>query len=296
MKYEKIEEISIPSNATVSVKEMGNIIEITYNSNYNSKPQTIKLSSKEYLVIRTGEVKEYERKAKNRSQSIESMQKTMNKIKELVQTNITDAKKVRWCTLTYANNMKDAKQLYNDFRKFNQRFQRYLKNRSVSKAEYICVIEPQERGAWHCHVLYIFKENAPYISNKCFSQIWGKGFTKITKIENVTNVAIYLMAYLSDWEIPLETKDMYIEKDVKEVVVKGEKKAFIKGRRLILYPSGINIVRHSRGVKYPEVKRMNVQEAEKLIANKIKTYQTSFKLSNECGYTTTIIKNEYRKI
>lgn len=295
MKYQRLPyETGIPGDCTVTVKEMGNITEVTYNKNRNRFPQVIKLSKENYLVTKTGEIKEYEQKEKtSRMQSIDSMRKTMRRIKELVQTNITDPTKVRWCTLTYANNMQNTKQLYDDFRKFNQKFQRYIKSTYGYKAEYIMVAEPQGRGAWHSHVLYIFPQRAPYISNRFFQELWGHGFTKITKVDNIENIAMYLVAYLSDMEIPSDAEDYFDEDDVKRVSSSGENKAILKGKRLSMYPSGMNIVRHSKGVKYPKSYRLPYEELPNVVGNKKLKYHTAYRLYNDQDYETVIIKDEY---
>ena len=68
----------------------------------------------------------------------------MKRIKELIQTNVTDISRVRWCTLTYKENMKSTERLYNDFRKFNQRLKTYLKSRKIENVEYIMIAT----GAW----------------------------------------------------------------------------------------------------------------------------------------------------
>ena len=293
LKYEKLhDDFHIPDNAIVTVKEMGNILEITYNSNRNSRAQIIKLNAEEYYVLKTGEIKQYIKKSENRANNIDSVRKTMKRIKELIQTNVTDISRVRWCTLTYKENMKSTERLYNDFRKFNQRLKTYLKSRKIENVEYIMIAEPQERGAWHCHVIYIFEKKAPYISNNEFSKIWGHGYTKITKLDNVENIAVYLMAYLSDIEIPIEEQERFYKSEVKEVEINGTKKAFLKGMRLSLYPKGMNIIRHSRGIKYPEAKRMRLKDANQLIKGKSLTYHTTYRLSNQNGYTMTIDKKE----
>ena len=57
-------------------------------------------------------------------------------------------------------------------------------------AEYICMMEPQGRGAWHCHLLYIFDlVKAPYIANKTLSDLWGLAL-QISKLDNVDNVEL----------------------------------------------------------------------------------------------------------
>lgn len=296
MKYKKLDvnKVYVPNDIYVSVKEMGNVVEVVYNSNRNSKPQVLKLNEKEYLHLKSGEIKEYQKKSENRSECIESVRKTMKKVKDLIQTNVTDVSKVRWCTLTYKENQKDTKVLYDDFRKFNQRFQHYINKEFDQSAEYIAVAEPQGRGAWHMHVLYIFPEKAPYIANDQFSKIWNLGFTSIKKLDGVTNIAVYLMAYLSDMEIDESNKKLFDEKDINEVEIDGSKKCFVKGARLSMYPAGFNIIRHSRGIKYPKVKRMSNEDAMKLVEDKELNYHVAYNLSNDEGYSTVIDRKEFK--
>ena len=103
MQYEKLrpEDIFISADDIVTVTHMGNITEISYMTKHNSQPKAIKVSGDEYVVVDTGEVKKYAKKSENRSQSENSIRKTMRRIRELIQTNVTDPKKVRWITLTY---------------------------------------------------------------------------------------------------------------------------------------------------------------------------------------------------
>ena len=107
--------------------------------------------------------------------------KTLTKIagRHGINANLTEPEKALWVTLTYAENMRDAKQLYEDFRRFWQRFRYYLDKHKHPTAEYITAAEPQARGAWHLHCLFLFfPEKAPFIPNSDMAQIWRHGFTK----------------------------------------------------------------------------------------------------------------------
>lgn len=297
MKYEKVSQtINIKDDEFVTVKEMGNLTEVKYNSNPNTEPRTIKLSKEEFLVKSTGEIKEYETYAKDKSECIGSVRKSMKRIRELINSNVVEPSYVRWCCLTYKDNVQDREKVYQDFRKFNQRFKYYLQKKGLPIPEFIDILEPQGRGSFHHHLLYIWNEKAPYIPNADFERLWGHGFTKVQKIDGITNVAAYLTAYLSDMELP-EDKWEYLkyfdESEVKEMVINGERKAFVKGQRLKLYPSNMNIVRHSKGIKYPEVQKMPLREAKKRVCDKVLTYHTTYKLSNEQGYSTIIDRKEY---
>ena len=48
-------------------------------------------------------------------------------------------------------------------------------------------MKPQARGAWHCHLLYIWDKKAPYVANKTLRDIWQQGFVKIKKLDDVDN-------------------------------------------------------------------------------------------------------------
>lgn len=281
----------------VTVKEMGALTEVTYNKNKNTKAHVLKISNEEYVHLGTGEVKEFQHKAIVRSESPHSVRRTMHRIRELITTNIVDPHKARFCTLTYRELMTNRDQLYQDFRKFNQRFQRYLLRNNMEKAEYISIAEPQGRGAWHLHCIYIWENKAPFIPNDTFADIWGHGFTKIRALDNIDNVASYLVAYLSDMELPEEYTHFYYDRELRYVEIEGKKKSFVKGQRLGMYPSGFNIVRHSKGIKYPNSREMPLEDAMQLVKGKKETYHAAYRLSDETsGYETVIIKNEYKNI
>ncbi len=299
MKFEKIKnkEIQLKKNTMVTVTEMGLVTEIQYMSRRNQRAHTIRVSAEKYVNLATGELRHYKKKPETRIESENSVRKTMRRIRELVQTNIIDHKKVRWVTLTYAENMTDGKRLYEDFRRFNQRFTYELHKSEIPKPSYIAVAEPQQRGAWHLHVLFIWKNRpAPYIKNDDLARIWGHGFTKITALKD-ENIANYLLAYLSDLDIPENVNEFYPEgsKGVKTVSTEsGQPKRIVKGLRLNLYPSHFNIVRHSRDIRKPVKRRMPYDDALKLVADKELTYEASFRLSDGKGFKTVINRKTYK--
>lgn len=296
MKYEKLiaGDVCISDNDTVTVTRMGKVTEIQYMSCHNSKARTIKVSADEYVVVDTGEVREYAKKAENRSQSESSIRKTMRRIRELVQTNVTDPKKVRWVTLTYQENMTDTRQLYEDFKKFNQRFTYYLGNRGIAKPSYISVAEPQGRGAWHLHILYIWKNgNAPYIKNDEFAEIWGHGFTKVKALKDTDNIANYLLCYLTDFEIPEESREFIPEDMLKEVAAGQGRKSIVKGGRLNMYPANFNIIRHSQDIKYPEKVKMPYGKALRVVQGKELKYESTFLMTDGEDFESIVDRKEY---
>lgn len=290
-----------PSDAWATVTEAGNIVKVTLSSHHNLK-QTIQLleGGDEYIVISSGEVKEVEHK-ETRAQNMASVRTTFQKLSMLINANTSDPTKCRFVTLTYAENMQDTRQLYTDFVLFVKRFRYFCEQQKYGKVEYIAVVEPQQRGAWHLHVILIFKRKAPFIANDTLKDLWGLGFVHVRSIDNVDNVGAYLCAYLTDLELPdCDSKDMELLENaftITEHEVDGKKKRFIKGGRLHLYPAGMNIYRCSRGVKRPIVRKMKLGEAEKLTGDMVKTYEKTVELSNpEADFETTIYTQYFNKI
>lgn len=303
IEFEKMSQIP-PKNPNLPVKvtEMGNVIEVQYMSRRNCK-QTIQMlpGGKEFIVLSTGEIKDVEHHT-TRKDNKKGLYKTFANARGMINANVTDVSKVRWCTLTYKENMTDPKQLYQDFQQFNQRFQYYCKIKGYSKPEYIVMMEPQGRGAWHAHLLYIWQDmKAPYIANQEFREMWGHGFVKIKKLDNVDNVGAYLTAYLGDMELDEIGIDKADGKQCKivEVDENGEKvkKAIVKGARLDLYPANFNMLRYSRGCKKPIEEMLYQDEAEKKVLGATKTFESAVQLTDtENDFNCVIIKEQYNKI
>ena len=268
------------------VTRMGNITEVQYISHHNCKVNNLKMDKDHYVTLKDGVQHDYKH-TENRSEGAGSLRKTFYKMRSLINFAVKDVANVRWITLTYAENMTDTKQLYTDFRDFNKRFKRFCKASGFDIPEYIVMMEPQARGAWHAHLLYIFPTRAPFIPNETLARIWAHGFVKIKKLDNVDNVGAYLTAYMTDLVIS--------EEDYKNGNVK---KAIKKGARLHLYPTGMQIFRHSRGIKEPEPEWMEQEEAEAAVKGMAETYRKTVHLQSDDGfdmYVETVYYNRIRK-
>ena len=258
MNFQTLSDYMILPRDIVSVKKMNNIYELCYVEHRNTEPKIKKLNNDSYLVLSTGEVKQCNH-IENRSESKMQVAQSLKRLRDYINTNVIEPDNCKWITLTYKENMTDTKRLYIDFKNFIKRFKYYY-----GKFEYIACMEPQGRGAWHCHLIAIFDKKAPYIPNKDLQKIWSFGFTKTKKLNNVDNIGAYITAYLGD----IEYNDKNIEEisklsknniklDIKEVSdIEGVKlktpKKFIKGGRLYLYPPHFNLYRISKGIKKPE--------------------------------------------
>ena len=308
IEFQKLDQIpSKNPNLPVKVTTMGNVVEVQYMSRRNSK-QTVQMlpGGEQFVICSTGEVKDIEHH-KTRKDNKKGLYKTFANARGVINANVTDVTKVRWCTLTYAENMTDTKRLYEDFKKFNMRFQWYCKQHGYSKPEYIVMMEPQGRGAWHAHLLYIWQDmKAPYIPNEEFRALWGHGFVRIKKLDNVDNVGAYLTAYLGDMELS-EISAADFEKvskgaTVKQVEVEDEDgnkvtKAVLKGARLNLYPSDFKMLRCSKGVKRPVEEMMSQEEANKKVLGATKTFESAIKLTDlENEFESVIIREQYNRL
>ena len=119
-------------------------------------------------------------------------------------------------------------------------------------------------GAWHSHLLLRFNDiDKVYIENEKMRNLWGHGFVTVRSLKDVDNIGAYLSAYLSDVELTDENIIRAFEnQDTINIVareVEGKEKKFIKGGRLHLYPSGMNLYRKSKGIKFPERKRFFIK-------------------------------------
>lgn len=304
MEVKKIDDLEVPKESLVRVKEMGNVTEVMWSNSYFSKCNIVKLSKDAYLDMRDGEIKEFKH-IENRACDLKSISKSLGRLRDYLNTNITDVSKCRWVTLTYAENMTDTERLYADFKKFNMRLKYYLKR----PYEYIVAMEPQGRGAWHAHLVLIFKDKAPYIPNEDMARVWGHGFTTTKKLDDVDNVGAYLTAYLGDMDIEEINNDTVTfdqavkmcKHQVKEIEYEenGEhkKKAYIKGARLYLYPPQFNLYRCSKGIKKPIVTYQPEEMAQKKVSAATLTYQKTIQLSDaENDFEKTINYRYYNSL
>ena len=108
MIIEKLAECPPKNGSLLKVTEMGNIVELQYMSRRNSK-QTIQMlpGMENYVELSTGEVKPVKKNDTRASQE-KSLARTFATVRGLINTNVTDVSKVRWITLTYAENMTDT--------------------------------------------------------------------------------------------------------------------------------------------------------------------------------------------
>ena len=232
----------------------GGIVERLIVEGLNRECHALKLDRDHWLDVESGEIREYEH-GSTRADAVASLRRTFRNVRALINANCADVEKVRWITLTYAENMTDTERLYRDFHAFWKRFKRRWPG-----CEYIIVVEPQKRGAWHVHMLAIWPDGVtPFVPNDKLRECWGHGFVKVTALDGIDNVGAYLSAYLGD--VVLDAGESPNDGEVK-TCRDGTSKRVKKGGRLSMYPTGMQICRHSRGVRQPE--QFWVEDAETL--------------------------------
>jgi hypothetical protein len=285
--------ITLKDHQQVKVTEMGNITEISFAEKRSKGGYITKLNDDYYMDNRTGEVKEVQH-IQNRAQDLDNVRKSFKALRDLINANVTDVSACRWVTLTYAENMQDPKKLRFDNENCIKRLRKIF-----GHFEYITIAEPQGRGAWHLHCIYIFNGKAPYMANDVVASCWKKGFVTVKRLDDVDNVGAYLTAYLCDVELPEGdcTAGDYKEVDVKDEHGNITKKRYLKGGRLHLYPPKFNIYRKSKGIVDPQVSFMSYEMAkEKVSSAKLTFSQTLCLEDDEANFKNTLHCEFYNSI
>lgn len=240
-----------------------------------------KLSKDSYLVLSTGEVRQYKRQEKKGG---ESLRKTMERLRGLIRCNFhSNYQNECFLTLTYKENMTDSRRLYTDWDAFYKRLKRAYKEHNF---EYISVAEPQERGAWHLHILLKDADGKKlWIGKDKLTALWGHGMTQIERIK-CNDVGAYFVTYFTcvqahKWDIG-ETKGARTH---------GQKKA----DRLHLYPAGFNFYRASRGLERPVKMECNTEQLNEAFPSLIKSRSYDI-ISEDTGEILNQIQRQTRKM
>lgn len=129
-----------------------------------------------------------------------SVNRAKFRIKRLVNAN---PQLNKFLTLTFAENLTDLSKTNPMFHNFIKRVKHKYKN-----FQYLAVPEFQKRGAVHYHLFC----NLPYVDVKKFSRIWDHGYIDLKRIDDVSDMGLYMCKYLS--------KEMFNER------TSGKKKFF----------------------------------------------------------------------
>lgn len=270
-------QINIDNQAFVKISRQGNdYLEITHTM--REQQGTVKKIDKDnYLVIKTGEVKSYN-KDKEKTKTNDNLKKTFARLRELIRNNFSkNSKNQLFITLTYKENMTDEKRLMKDFENFYKRLKRYMKGH---KLDYLAVAEPQGRGAWHFHLMLKSDQEELYIDNIEMERLWRQGYTQTERLKS-NDVGSYYVAYFTD--ILEENKN------------KNDKKR-IKGSRLQYYPKGFRFYRKSKGIVEPK-ENIEYYDIEKLEKNGYeKVFEKGYEIVIEDKQTTHIVNRIKKEV
>lgn len=232
----------------------GRNVEFTQISNSKNNIKWRKLKNNIYVDTETGEFIEKCKSdlKKYKNFNLKSIKQSIKYIRRVINCNFFGDFNERFITLTYADNMQDANILYKDFEKFIKRVKYFLRDNNL---KYINIVEPQGRGAWHCHLL-LKSDNIAFLTDKICYNLWGKGVTYSSALENIDNVGAYLSAYLTN------TKDK-------------------KGARLYMYKQNLKIMRCSRNCLKPVKEKISYYDFKKKFKNLKLNYIDSYAIFNK---------------
>ena len=129
-----------------------------------------------------------------------SLRRAKKNLRRLINANVGQYGKeftAKFLTLTFKDNVKDLDKANYEFKKFIQRLNYYCFGTKKANLRYTTVIEFQKRGVIHYHVIIY---NMPYIKANDIANVWGNGFIKINRIDDVGNVGAYVAEYLGQVE------------------------------------------------------------------------------------------------
>ena len=135
-----------------------------------------------------------EQKDKNREVSL---MRARRELRRIVNANVNrwgNDVTCKFVTLTFRDNIKDLDMANYEFKKFIQRLNYEIYGKKCSYLKYTVVPEFQKRGAVHYHVIFY---NLPYTKADVIEKVWGNGFIKINKIDDIKNVGAYVCKYLT---------------------------------------------------------------------------------------------------
>lgn len=118
-------------------------------------------------------------------------------LRRIINSNVNsygDEFTTKFVTLTFKENITDLKSANYEFKKFMKRLNYHMFGSKKANIKYSVVPEFQKRGAVHYHVVFY---NLPYLKADDLAEIWGHGFIKINKIDNVDNVGAYVCKYMT---------------------------------------------------------------------------------------------------
>ena len=257
-----IENFTPADNALTHVIISGNVIELrVMERSYDNLKHIQRVNRNEYLDTRTGEVKEYQHREQNRTRN---MNRSFERLRQLINTNFIGEINERHITLTYAEKMTDFDKASIDFKRFWEKLHYHYPD-----LEFIRIIEPQHTGSWHIHALLKSKTYANLsIPHSQIENLWGHGFIRKTTTIGCDNVGAYFTALLKNLDV--------FENDSKK---KSDYKHVVKNARLQFYPPNKRFYGYSKGIIQPTRFKTSYKDALRFVDEKNLTYASTTEIN-----------------
>ncbi|HBM98005.1 MAG TPA: hypothetical protein DD413_01125 [Ruminococcus sp.] len=257
----KVPTAVIPDDKLSKVYLSPNIIEAVTVDKRSCNIRKFKRVGKNACVnMSTGEYIEFS-KNENLQSKQAHFKKAANDLRRIINLNFIGDCSEKFITLTYCNRMEDYNNASEDFKKFWSLFKYRYPN-----CEYIRILEPQESGSWHIHVLIKDKTKKNfYVKHEVLSSLWGHGKVWIKNLPFSENFGAYFCAQFNSTDNSNE-----------------ESKAIQKGKRIDYYPSNFKFYTCSKGIEKPKPIVMSHGELKRLVNYQEPCY----------AYTNTIADND----
>lgn len=192
----------------------GNVVEV-YRYGLPVRTGKDKTSFERRGTQRALETSEEVVKMKEDKSLTNTLRRTRNTLRRLINANTGKwNEREKFFTLTFKENVTDHEKANAEFRSFIKRLN-YKIFKKESGLKYVCVVERQERGALHYHIVLF---NMPFMPVGDLAEIWGHGFVRINAIDDVDNLGAYVVKYIE--------KTMYEMQEKKSAKVKDKKLYF----------------------------------------------------------------------
>ncbi len=240
--------LAIDTDKMVKVIQTQNITEIIAIKNpSNNLANYRKLNKHECINLSNGELVHF--KSKTRQQNSQSLNRSFQTLRRIINDNFWGEDSERHIVLTYANFISDYHQVCHDFKKFWARFKHHYPS-----CEYIRILEPQQSGRWHIHLLVKSVIAPLYIHFKHLRKLWGYGRVRVERFPFATNYGAYFCARFANKE---DSSEYDTDKNT----------AIKKGERLHFYPDHFRVYTCSKGIRRPIAETMPYGQAKQQINN-----------------------------
>lgn len=256
----------------------GHVVELY---EYEKEVRTGKDSDMDKPVGRRGKRKEglewidEDTKATREKNRADALQRARKNLRRLINANV-DAwgEKAKFFTLTFRDNVQDIEKANYEFKKFRQRLEYHLD----LKLKYVAVIEFQQRGAVHYHMVTF---NMPFVPHDELEEIWGHGFVHIRTIDNCDNVGAYVTKYM--------TKDNEDER-LREKKCYFSSRGLIKPVEKVIEKEDLNVL---RGTLSPHMVYEDTFENEHLGSISYQQYNLKRHVRQQDGNFKTYYENVF---